>query len=685
MRLLTVRHIPLFREPTVRLDLAPSLNWLSRRSVLAAIHTGMLIVEPVPFASLLQELHPHSPTSAPFSISCALCGTAIVRAQSNDKLPSHPLARSRTTIALTNGNSWFKNPLANSSSNQVGPDADLEHPEQVYVFRLAPATPAPAVAPASLPLHASSPSTSSLPLSRPPPHPTVTSRSGSAQTQQPYPLCTSNYCLLRLRSTCSLWAFVRTGVVERIWEEEPVVPPKKLASASANATVTENAQESNNKSPSPALSPVETSVGDKPPVLPRRRRLWEMASALGEKAVSWTETSGGKGKDGEAAGKLPPPPPAHPSAPHPHAQAPPPLPKRNEVRGQSIDTHTAVFDDADKNAISEAEKSNSQESFTTPVDSMTFALPSPIKESVSVDPHPPSPQTRPQPPVMQSERPVSPHTVPLPETPTPTSPAFPSASTSSPPRPRERVVSPAPLPSRVSAQILQRPGSPLVPSRSRAGSPAPRASSRTASPAPHGAPPVPRRAPARRVVPAPPSAAQTEVKERDRIPMPSPSRDASSKAENPSKAETTDSAKEDKKSTSAPEEQKGVVAGEGEGEEGAAVEPSTTNHEPSENSKPFPDAGLAPAKRVSVDTPTHAPTESQSQSTTVDPTHPAPEVRSSEDSSTHEKSIDTSSTKHSSSTDGEGYVGDATWEDRTWKEIVRLKEEMFWARVGGVR
>lgn len=31
------------------------------------------------------------------------------------------------------------------------------------------------------------------------------------------------------------------------------------------------------------------------------------------------------------------------------------------------------------------------------------------------------------------------------------------------------------------------------------------------------------------------------------------------------------------------------------------------------------------------------------------------------------------------------YVGDATWEERTWKELVRLRENMFWARIGGVR
>jgi Rab guanine nucleotide exchange factor SEC2 len=35
--------------------------------------------------------------------------------------------------------------------------------------------------------------------------------------------------------------------------------------------------------------------------------------------------------------------------------------------------------------------------------------------------------------------------------------------------------------------------------------------------------------------------------------------------------------------------------------------------------------------------------------------------------------------------DSEVCVGDTTWEERTWKELVKLKEDMFWARVGGLR
>lgn len=40
---------------------------------------------------------------------------------------------------------------------------------------------------------------------------------------------------------------------------------------------------------------------------------------------------------------------------------------------------------------------------------------------------------------------------------------------------------------------------------------------------------------------------------------------------------------------------------------------------------------------------------------------------------------------HSAEDDPRSYVGDASWEERAWKELVKLREEMFWARVGGVR
>jgi hypothetical protein len=146
-----------------------------------------------------------------------------------------------------------------------------------------------------------------------------------------------------------------------------------------------------------------------------------------------------------------------------------------------------------------------------------------------------------------------------------------------------------------------------------------------------------------------------------------------SKDENLSKVDAPTSEKEEEHKPSPPHEQKDVA-----GED--AVEPETPS--------PLPDANingdLSPKKRVSVDVSPH--TAAESQAIVVDPSSEARQTRRvSEDSSIHGKSIDTSSTKRSSTTDEEGYAGDATWEDRTWKEIVRLKEDMFWARVGGVR
>ena len=48
-------------------------------------------------------------------------------------------------------------------------------------------------------------------------------------------------------------------------------------------------------------------------------------------------------------------------------------------------------------------------------------------------------------------------------------------------------------------------------------------------------------------------------------------------------------------------------------------------------------------------------------------------------------SVDTASTIQSSGTEGEGFASDVTWEEHTWKVLARLKEDMVWARSGGIR
>ncbi|KAI1091361.1 hypothetical protein F5B19DRAFT_458718 [Rostrohypoxylon terebratum] len=55
-------------EPTLRLDMAPGLSWLARRSVLNAMIDGTLVVEPVPTSS------PFKAISKPQFYPCSLCG-----------------------------------------------------------------------------------------------------------------------------------------------------------------------------------------------------------------------------------------------------------------------------------------------------------------------------------------------------------------------------------------------------------------------------------------------------------------------------------------------------------------------------------------------------------------------------------------------------------------------------------
>ncbi|CAI4218266.1 unnamed protein product [Parascedosporium putredinis] len=55
-------------EPTLRLDTAPGLSWLARRSVITAMTEGTLVVEPAPASPLV----PSAPS--PQHVACSLCG-----------------------------------------------------------------------------------------------------------------------------------------------------------------------------------------------------------------------------------------------------------------------------------------------------------------------------------------------------------------------------------------------------------------------------------------------------------------------------------------------------------------------------------------------------------------------------------------------------------------------------------
>lgn len=77
-------------EPTLRLDAAPGLSWLARRSVLASVTDGSLIVEPVPdSATYTAIIQPHHHP-------CSLCGESR---KSSEHLRNHRFRTSESVSA----------------------------------------------------------------------------------------------------------------------------------------------------------------------------------------------------------------------------------------------------------------------------------------------------------------------------------------------------------------------------------------------------------------------------------------------------------------------------------------------------------------------------------------------------------------------------------------------------------
>ena len=97
----------LCREPTLRLETAPSLNWITRRSLLNAIYTGQLDISPTPFTSSLYNLNSSGS-------NCALCGLTIPHPSSADgqeqlhtfRLPSTTASFPGANVSLSNASSF---------------------------------------------------------------------------------------------------------------------------------------------------------------------------------------------------------------------------------------------------------------------------------------------------------------------------------------------------------------------------------------------------------------------------------------------------------------------------------------------------------------------------------------------------------------------------------------------------
>ncbi|KAI0066890.1 hypothetical protein BV25DRAFT_1868004 [Artomyces pyxidatus] len=620
-------------DPTVRLDFAPALNWLSRRSITTAIHCGQLSIEPTSTQSYLESSGSLPTVSgSTINVVCALCGTPIFSHSEQPHSPTRPPSRANSTWSTA----IFKNPLSQTNSAPTSPHpyqnnfAPARAPSQIFIFRLA------------------APAAPTLPQSPSLRNPTTF-----------YPLCTSNWCLTRLRTTCSLWSFVRTGVIEKIWDEEGIAlslppPPKRDVS--------------------------EVGIG-KPPVPPRRKTkmggLWGVASALGmDRVSSWGEGDKDKESVKEAKPRFvppplptqtptptppPPPPRRHKTAPGPSTAPPPPLPRRSLSRGG---VHKPLsHPGSEEEASGEGTRVNSAELTPQPLPNGTHSG----QEEQSADSAIAAPRTtraqsgdqendafltpteEPSSRAITPERPGSPSTIALPAS----SPNTPGLATQL----DHSTEGPSPAKAE-SSEPLSTP--PHEPTAVTASTP-----SRTVSPAP---PPLPRRAAGRaRPVPPPP----THSADHATTETPNPTEPSGGKVE-----ESADPPIESPPQATAPTETPSDTKAEPLADTQADAKPTQLETSEGRQSEEAPPYDNADAKVAEEKTPVPEYTPRSSEDRLSSRT--SSEKKGAVNGYAHEE-------VPSVGPDGAPFVGDTTWEERTWKELVRLREEMFWARVGGMR
>lgn len=692
----------------MRLDLAPSLNWLSRRSVIAAIHSGQLTVEPMHFATLLEELAPPNiPASSHHThIACALCGMPIYSTSSDSPAstpttPNGPRSGSQSASWSTN---LFKNVRAgelnlstpftghNRHSAQFGTPS-AEPPSQLYIFRL-------------------DATSSGLPVSLP-----MSQQQSTPPRQAIYPLCTSGWCLARLRSTCSLWAFVRTSIVEKIWEEPPMVTPNGHGKPGVNGI------EQKHDGPNGIAA-------DKQPTIqapPRRTKmglgsLWGtmQRSLSGTREPDRTAEATKIKEDGRpklpprdpSRKTLPPPPPSHPAVSHSSKDSvsgpvhrvpppfkdstssspaptsaplpvtsgvPPPLPKRNRERDARSST-SDVEHKAEANGVSngEAHPAIATEE-TTSAESVEASDEVPASTAQGPDVEAPK----------QEDSAEDPTITPKPELVVPQTISRATSNDSfttpteelAPPLDVSHAAASVALPSSQDSSPVELETAPVSDAAATTGTspvdttPAPSAPqddtppSRTGSPAP---PPLPRRAAARA----------------------RPSSTLVPQNVEPAKSDSLDAA---------PESDKAAAPGSSEAAAAPAQdvpiagEPTAVTTEP-EQIMPAEEASLADAQPAS-EAPTDVEGEAKEAVNEGEVAHsavdvkevhlngdvpPADAVSVQESTATvvPAEPVEVEAKADEQGQDNGQYVGDATWEERTYKELVRLREEMFWARIG---
>ena len=570
-------------DPTLRLDLAPSLNWLTRRSITAAVQQGQLRIEPMQSSQAATEFAAHLGPAQPREICCALCGKAVMPYMDQAQPPpSHPLTAGRTALqnpaaAWASTSRFFRTSLSSvgsgslsrpSTANSTPAPTSPSTPSQfIYIFRLS--LPAP-------------------------------------QRSQPYALCPSGWCLARMRATCEMWRFLRTNVVEKVWEEESPV----FAAHKANHNALDNSSAMPSSTPPRPISRRTSST--------RMASLWDKGwTALGGDP-NGSSASGVMSRSKTEPSPLSPTsekPAVNPSeikgpSPPPRRVLPPPLPDRNASRPNVT---TSPKEEA-------TDLSKEEDSFATPRTSLDDR-PLPAAVSLNDDQGPQSAA------ITEGPRKSIEDTIG-----TPRLKNLPTSAPSTPPLKQDTLPTAAAL---------------------VAG----------ASPAP---PPVPRRAAARRAPLLParvgsPSPRTSLVIEKERETEVNGKRDSIVQAE--AAGPSTEIANNSRPATP-------TLSNPAAPEEAITEKP-----QPSETLASDPHMPSADALRRSLDVSSAVAMSSAPPVPHRDPNPPS-NALALEPLPSAGESI---SSEHG---EENPYVGEKTWEDKAWRELSRLRLEMFWARIG---
>ncbi|KAI0251234.1 hypothetical protein BJV78DRAFT_1282729 [Lactifluus subvellereus] len=673
-------------DPTVRLDMATALNWLSRRSIIAAIQCGQLTIEPIATQAILASAtSPQPPLSVIVLhgsnnanlLTCGLCGNGIVP-QAGQLSPTRTGYLSRANGSQFN--SWSSSIFRKSSapsSPSAPPSPPPYHdtsslPAQIYIFRVS--EPSPAFSSA-------------------------------------LPLCTSGWCLARLRAACSLWSFLRTSILEKIWEEEVQLPPPPRHREIADANV------------------------GKPPVPPRRKpkssSFWGVASSFGlDRVPGWSEGDKDKRAEPEPEKRRFVAPPLHNGSPGPRSLTPPPLPSRNRSR---VHTPAPMANGAEGRRPSVPESpakvspSSSSDSQRLPVtvkpeesptlssllapsseemDPLNGACPTPSEGPALMATATPSPddvnKTSTEPEALHESRPAE-HATGHNEAPNPEhvgAHPHPPAANAVSVSPPSRTDSPArpPLPRRAAARRAVPPLPPAVPSAPSIPVPAAHVSPVRTAEQPNGhhvqpeAPAEPNSKPDVATAPgsdSPPEGPDNNPPREKEAAEVTGSRSPTSKAE----AEIVEAAPEAELSEKTSEEKQPRPPSADDPAEGADEPVSSSSARMVANADGDDDSSPADLERIRRAAEEKAAARAH-PAPLPPPRHPRP-VRPTE----RQALSDLSSIGKTPSSpgkfdkpeepafapDGVAYVSDGTWEERTWKELVRLREDMFWARVGSAQ